>query len=297
MSLKPWLKAARLRTLPLALSCTLTGTALAMSKGAFDILIFGFAILTTVLLQVLSNFANDYGDFKKGTDVKAGRQDRALASGEITTRQMKIALYVFSGLCFVSGILLLLVSFSLQELPLIIFMVLVGLGAIWAAIKYTSGNNAYGYKGLGDVFVFLFFGLVGVLGTQFLYTREFLFTDLLLVVVIGGLSVAVLNLNNLRDIISDEVSGKITVPVRLGFEKAKVYHLIMFVLVWCSLLVFFFLSFNVWLTILVLPLMLHVKHLVFVFKTKEPGHLDSELKKIALSTFFISVVILVIQLV
>lgn len=294
MSIKPWVKAARLRTLPLALSCTLTGTALALSKHAFKWEVFCLAILTTVFLQVLSNFANDYGDYKKGTDTIANRQDRALASGDISEVQMKRVLILFSVLCFIVGLGLLAVSFSKDELQLIIFMVLVGLGAIWSAIKYTSGKNAYGYKGLGDVFVFLFFGLVGVLGTQFLYIREVMWLDFLLVIAIGGLSVAVLNLNNLRDIISDKESGKVTVPVRLGFKKAKLYHLVLFVLVWLSLICYSVLSFNLWYLVFVAPFLLHVKHLFYVFKTTQPNLLDAELKKVALSTFVISLCLVII---
>ena len=151
--LKPWIKAARLKTLPLALSCTLTGTALALSKTSFNGLIFGLAVLTTVLLQVLSNFANDYGDFRKGTDSRANRQDRALASGDITEVQMKKGLYLFSGLSFSSGVSLLLVSFNASELLFVGLMLIVGICSIWAAIKYTAGKGAYGYRGLGDVFV------------------------------------------------------------------------------------------------------------------------------------------------
>jgi len=269
MSFKSWIKAARLRTLPLALSCTLTGTALALSKDSLNGLILGLAVLTTVLLQVLSNFANDYGDFKKGTDINADRQDRALASGDTTERQMKMALYLFSGLSFISGVSLLAVSFDKEELQLVLFMVFVGIAAIWAAIKYTSGKNAYGYRGLGDA---------------------------LYVLIIGGLSVAVLNLNNLRDIVSDEESGKITIPVRLGFKKAKVYHLILFLIIWVCLVVISVLSQDLWYFVLLLPLILHLKHLKYLFNTTESSLLDTELKKIAVSTFGISVVFLVIEL-
>ena len=293
VKLSSWIKAARLRTLPLALSCTLAGTALAASKGAFDWKVFVLAALTTILLQVLSNFANDYGDFQKGTDQKADRQDRALASGEITASQMKSALYIFSGLSFISGVSLLAVSFSSQELLKVGAMLLLGLGAIWAAIKYTSGENAYGYRGLGDLFVFLFFGIVGVIGTQYLYTRDILWMDFLLAVVIGGLSVAVLNLNNLRDIHSDKEAGKITIPVRLGFARAKLYHVVIFCDVWMSLGLYSYFNFNRWLAVLVLPLLLHVVHLRKVFKENEPQNLDPELKKIALSTFFVAIVLLV----
>ena len=292
MALKSWIKAARLRTLPLAVSCTIAGTAVALINHQFDGLIFTFALVTTILLQVLSNFANDYGDFQKGTDQAANRADRALASGEVTPDKMKKAMIIFSVLSFISGCVLLGISFALDELILLGALLVTGIFAIWAAIKYTSGANAYGYKGLGDVFVFLFFGFVGVLGTQFLYIHTVLLESVLMVLVIGSLSTAVLNLNNMRDINSDELAGKITVPVRLGFKSSKTYHFLLFLMTWAGLLSLVALHFNFVYALLLFPFLIHVKHLFFVSKCETSELLDPELKKIALSTFLISLITL-----
>lgn len=288
IKINSWIKASRLRTLPLALSSTLMGSALAIKCDAFDWTIFGLAVLTTILLQVLSNYANDYGDYKNGADVVGERSDRMLASGAITEDQMRRGLVITSVFAFVSGCSLLYVSFSLGQIVQVAMMLVVGVGAIWAALKYTAGNNPYGYRGLGDVFVFLFFGLVGVLGTKYLYAQEIVSTDFLYALVIGLLSVAVLNLNNLRDIISDKASGKITIPVRLGFKKAKKYHLSLFVLAWLCVGVIGFMNITYSIGFVVPILVLHVAHLLLVQKCTEPKALDPELKKIALSTFVIA---------
>lgn len=229
-SFKSWLKAARLRTLPLAISAILTGSALAakVNGGNFDFKITGLALLTAIFLQILSNFANDYGDFKKGTDSKAVRKDRALASGSISVREMSIALIVFATLCLLSGLYLLYVALGDNFNSSFVIMFIIGLGAIAAAIKYTVGKKAYGYLALGDLFVFLFFGPVAVMGTFFLHHPELseLFSKqtILMSLVMGMLCSAVLNVNNMRDIISDKASGKTTIPVLLGLSNAKYYH-------------------------------------------------------------------------
>ena len=291
-----WIKAARLRTLPLALSTIISGGAIALSINKFDGLIFSLAILTTILLQVLSNFANDYGDFKNGADLVEGREDRMLSSGAISESQMKRGLLIMVILSFISGITLLFISFGIEQLIKIFILLAIGLGAIWAALKYTAGKNPYGYRGLGDVFVFIFFGLVGVMGSAYLFSQEFLWFSRTYAFAIGALSVAVLNLNNMRDIPTDKEVDKITIPVRLGLEKAKVYHVMLFLVAW------FYLGLTLWgnfhwikLTFL-LPLALHIKHLIFVFKITENKALDGELKKIAISTFMISILLISVQL-
>ena len=290
-TISAWIKAARLRTLPLALSCTLVGATLALQHGMFRWSIFALSILTTILLQVLSNFANDYGDFKNGADLVKGRGDRMLSSGQITESSMKTGLILTSILSFVSGLGLILVSFGFDQIFPILFMIALGLAAIWAALKYTAGSNPYGYRGLGDVFVFLFFGLVGVLGTQFLYQQSIHLESIPYALLIGFLSVAVLNLNNLRDIETDAQANKITIPVRLGFEKAKKYHVVLLVMAWLCLSFVVGVDFNVLKLIIVLPVLLQIKHLIFVLKCDEPQLLDAELKKVALSTFFISMLL------
>jgi 1,4-dihydroxy-2-naphthoate polyprenyltransferase len=294
-STSAWIKAARLRTLPLALSCTLVGATLALQHGVFGWSIFALSILTTILLQVLSNFANDYGDFKNGADLIKGRGDRMLSSGQITESSMKTGLILTSVLSFLSGIALIFVSFGFGQILPVLFMIALGLAAIWAALKYTAGSNPYGYRGLGDVFVFLFFGLVGVLGTQFLYQQSVNLDSIPYALLIGFLSVAVLNLNNLRDIETDALANKITIPVRLGFKKAKQYHFALLIMAWLSLTFVITQDFNSYKLIVILPVLLQVKHLSFVIKCTEPQLLDTELKKVALSTFFIGVLLFLIS--
>ncbi len=293
--IKFWIKAARLRTLPLALSCTFTGSSLAAKLGQFDFYIFAFAILTTIFLQVLSNFANDYGDFKNGADLVKDRSDRMLSSGNISEKSMKIGLILTTVLTFFSGFILLHLSFGLNQWPTFLGMLLLGVGAIWAAIKYTTGSNPYGYKGLGDLFVFLFFGLVGVFGTQFLFCgfQTLYLSTFYYALIIGFLSVSVLNLNNLRDIETDALASKITIPVRLGFQKAKVYHYWLLFLSWLFLFLVIFLEYSHAKLFLLLPVFFQINHLVVVKKCTQPQLLDSELKKVALSTFAISLILFV----
>lgn len=296
MAIKSWISAARLRTLPLAASCTLTGSALAWTEGMGNWGIFCLALLTTFLLQILSNFANDYGDYSHGVDnAERVGPKRALQSGSITKQQMTSALVVCSLLTLLSGISLLWLSFASQGLfnQALIFLA-IGIAAIGAAFKYTVGKNPYGYRGLGDLFVFLFFGIVGVCGTYYLYASEWNTWTLLPAITVGLLSTAVLNLNNLRDHINDAASGKRTMVVMLGFAGGKVYQalLVMFALVSMSVWMFKFNNTMVeWLPLVILfmPVILLTK----VFKTTNPALLDPELKKIALSTFFFSILFFV----
>ena len=222
---KAWLEAARLRTLPLSVSGILVGSFYAFSQGLINYGILGFALLTTLGLQVLSNFANDYGDGVKGTDNenRIGPQ-RAIQSGAITVKAMKKGIIITSFLTLASAIILIYISFGSDNFIYSVFFFILGLLAIAAAIKYTVGNSAYGYKGLGDLFVFIFFGLVSVLGCYFLFAKELNVLIVLPAVTIGLLSVAVLNLNNMRDQVSDAMSGKNTLVVKIGGQNAKKYH-------------------------------------------------------------------------
>lgn len=273
----------------MALSCTLMGSAVAVQFGAFDWLIFACAMLTTTALQILSNFANDYGDFKNGADALGDRQDRMLTSGAITEKQMKKGLILTSVIAFMLGLGLLLVSFSVSELVKLGILLLIGLGAIWAALKYTAGDNPYGYRGLGDLFVFLFFGLVGVVGTVYLYVHEVKMMHFIYAVIIGCFSVAVLNLNNMRDLVSDAQAGKITIPVRLGFAQAKIYHYLLLGTGWLGIARVALEQSNVGYFALLLPLGIQFKHFLTVKRCTIPKELDPELKKVALSTFLISI--------
>ena len=205
----------------------LLGSFLAAYEYSFSGAVFSLAVITAVLLQILSNLANDYGDFQKGTDQAANRTDRALASGEITMQAMKKALWLVGLVTLLCGLGLLWVAFQKTDIKFLIWFI-IGLGAIAAAMKYTVGKSAYGYKGLGDVFVLLFFGPVAVAGTYFLMTGKLPPNIWVPSSGFGLLCVAVLNINNLRDIESDKAAGKNTIVVRLGFKKAIWYQYILF---------------------------------------------------------------------
>lgn len=289
MNIKAWIEAARPRTLPLAFSSALMGSFAALNIGDFSSKILLLALLTTLFLQILSNFANDYGDSASGLDFKNRvGPARAVQSGAISPAAMKkaILLTALSSLFF--GLWLIFEGFSYQIQLLTVFFLLLGLGAIAAAIKYTVGSHPYGYIGLGDFFVFVFFGPVGVAGTFFLHTHH-LPTDILWPsFTIGMLSMAVLNVNNMRDAQSDAQAGKKTIPVRLGFRKAKSYHTMLILFALASLTVYI-LSFTTG-YLRFLPLTFAVPwfilHLLRVWKTSESARLDPELKKVALGTFF-----------
>lgn len=291
-SAKAWIKAARPRTLPLAITCVLLGTAVAIKNGAaFNQWVFGFTLLTVVYLQVLANFANDYGDFKKGTDTAANRTDRALAAGDITPAEMKRAITATSIKAFVSGCLTLyLASKTVSVAPVI--LCLLGLVSIAAAMKYTMGNKAFGYRGLGDLVVLLFFGYIGVLGTAYLQAQTLEASWLLPATFSGLMSVAVLNLNNMRDHKKDAKAGKNTLVVKLGFANAKVYHAVVLITAWASILLYLrqwnWSGYNWFLLITLIPL----GHLLRVKKCENESNLDPELKKLAITAFVVSLFML-----
>ncbi len=286
MAIKNWISAFRLRTLPLALSSIALGSFAAYDMGRFSWLVFGLAVLTTILLQILSNLANDYGDGKKGTDnaQRIGPQ-RAVQSGAISLKDMKRAIIICAGLAFLSGLSLIFAVFGNEQLDLIVLFLLLGLGSIGAAIKYTVGNSAYGYHGFGDIAVFVFFGLIGVGGTFFLHTQYFDPLLLLPAASIGMLSAGVLNLNNMRDRENDSAMGKNTLAVRLGVAYSKYYQL--FLLVGANLLglVYTVLRFDSnWQFLFLITLPLILSNLKSVFSIDEPRGLDPLLKKLAIST-------------
>lgn len=291
VKLKTWISAARLRTLPLSISGIIVGTTIAVQQGNFSFAIFILALGTTLGLQILSNFANDYGDGVKGTDNedRVG-PTRAIQSGLISRKEMKLGITATAIATFLLAVLLIYTAFGTENFLYVIIFFVLGLGAIAAAIKYTVGGNAYGYRGLGDVFVFLFFGLVGVYGSYFLYTLELDWKVFLPASAIGLLSAGVLNLNNMRDRKSDEKAGKNTLVVKFGEEKARNYHyLLIFGAVLC-LVIFSVLTAKELSDFLYLlgfiPLMLHLKR---VQQNQNPMLLDPELKVLALTTFLISV--------
>ena len=288
---KAWISAFRLRTLPLAIAGIILGSFLAGSKNAFHWDIAGMAVLTAILLQVLSNLANDYGDFAKGTDNenRVG-PERAMQSGSITEPQMKKALYLFGFLSLISGVYLLWLSFGTAKLIYALAFLIIGLMAIWAAIKYTVGKSAYGYQGLGDVFVFIFFGWVSVVGVYFLHVQTIDLAVFLPASTLGLLSAGVLNLNNTRDIVNDKESGKITLAVKLGYTNARKYQMLLFVLAIVLSSVFTSLfGTGVWQQlywISVIPLALVV---IKTYNASSPKELDPLLKIQALSTLIYAI--------
>jgi 1,4-dihydroxy-2-naphthoate polyprenyltransferase len=282
--MQAWLKAFRLRTLPLALSCIGMGSFLAASTANFQWSIFVLCVTTTIFLQVLSNLANDYGDSVHGADsVERKGPSRAVQSGAITPQQMRLAIIVFVLLSLVSGIALLLMAFGLEWNALLFFLGL-GVLSILAAIAYTVGKKPYGYMGLGDFSVFIFFGLVGVMGSYYLFAHHVEWLLIFPALSCGFFSMGVLNINNIRDIESDVKAGKYSIPVRIGKQKAVVYHwfLIGGGIVSSGLfLLFNFKSPAQFLFLLSVPLFLING---FAVQRKSSADLDPYLKQMALST-------------
>lgn len=291
--MKHWIHAARLRTLPLSVSGIIVGSFYAMSQALFNWNIVILALLTTLGFQILSNFANDYGDGIKGTD-NADRvgPKRAIQSGVISPKQMKNALIITSLLTLLSAIALIYVAFKDYNLLFSFIYLLLGILAIASAIRYTVGNSAYGYRGFGDLFVFIFFGLVSTLGIYFMFAKEMDWMLILPATSIGLLSVAVLNLNNMRDEESDRKSNKNTIVVKMGTRNAKIYHYFLIVSGMILIVGFSYFkdfTFDQYLyAIAFFPLF---KHLKTVYTNKNPKELDPELKKVALSTFALSVLL------
>jgi 1,4-dihydroxy-2-naphthoate octaprenyltransferase len=286
-----WLHAFRLRTLPLAVSSIIVGSALAVpyskisAKRTFSLEVLLLALLTAILLQILSNLANDLGDHLHGTDnaARVGPQ-RAVQSGSIPPEAMKRAMLLCGVLAFGSGVALIISALGIRLMTLV--FLLAGLLAIGAAVKYTFGRNPYGYAGLGDVSVFLFFGIVGVMGTHYLHARSIDWMHLLPAAGFGLLSAGVLNVNNMRDIRNDKASGKITLAVRLGPDAAKSYHGFLIIGGLTCLMLFTALNFRgmpQWGFLVTTSVL--ASHLRVVLRNHDPAALDPELKRLALATF------------
>jgi 1,4-dihydroxy-2-naphthoate octaprenyltransferase len=283
---KSWIKAARPRTLPLALSGIIMGCGLAWYFGSIHILVSTLAIITATLIQIFSNFANDYGDSQRGTDnqFRIG-PTRTLQSGEISKKEMINGMFVVGGLSFIFGIGL--VYLGTWHHSKIIFLSFIGFGilSLLAAYFYTAGKKSYGYIGLGDLFVFLFFGLLPVAGVFYLNTNFLPSSIFLPAISIGFFSTGVLNLNNMRDIKNDRNSGKITLPVRMGQKKSRIYHILLILGGWIAALLYVtnqHKSLWQWLFILVLPFF--INDLRQITQIKNDKELDPFLKRLALST-------------
>lgn len=285
--MKDWIQAFRLRTLALALSSIAMGVFLATFFGGFKWQVSILAGVTTIFLQILSNLANDYGDAQKGTD-SAHRigPERAVQSGKISKSAMRFAITLFAGLSLISGIVLIYYGTRGLDMRVGLLFVVLGISAIAAAILYTVGKKSYGYSGLGDLFVFIFFGLLAVLGTFFLNTQILRWDIWLPAASLGFLSTGVLNLNNLRDIENDQNSGKITVAVRLEIKGAKKYHIFLIVSALLAALLFNLMNLRSYLSLLwLIPIIpLFVDDLIKIYKIEDLRLLDPFLKKLALKT-------------
>lgn len=294
MSFKPYIEAFRPRTLFLALACTICGNALALFVGHFDVWVCIFSILLASSLQILSNLANDYGDFEHGTDTTGKRIGpvRALQSGAITPERMKQMMKINIVISVALGVTLILVALRFDHmLYLLLFLALGGL-CIWASIKYTAGSNPYGYRGLGDLFAFTFFGLVTIVGTYFLHTKAVDFTPWLPAIGFGLPTAAVLNVNNMRDMENDEACGKITIPILIGYRWAKIYHAALLggsLLCFVLFSIFYLTHWYQYLYLLVF--VVYFKLLINIFKTppQDRRKLDPYLKFTALTTFLLSI--------
>ena len=286
---KIWLQAARLRTLPLSLSGIIVGNGLAYGIDQFSLVILFLSFATTIAFQVLSNFANDYGDGVKGTDNESRiGPARVLQQGLLTREELKRGIQICAVVSLLFAFALIYVAFGTSDLLFSLIFILLGIVSVVAAIKYTVGTNAYGYRALGDLFVFLFFGGVSVLGSYFLQAQEFQIDLLLPATALGWLSVGVLNLNNMRDIHTDKEVNKITMAVLLGASLSKAYHA--FLLIGAVLTCIFYVKMDIrpvyLFMIAVLPMMIHLKR---VLSYTDPKEFDPELKRLALCTFLFSI--------
>ena len=288
-----WIKAARLRTLPLSVSGILVGSFAAYADGLFNMSIFLLSLSTTISYQILSNFANDFGDGIKGTDKNRIGPTRLIQSGQISKTQMILGIKISVFISFILTVILIFTSFKGSLFNIAVFLFL-GILAIISAIKYTIGKNAYGYIGLGDVFVFIFFGLVSVMGSNFLYSSEIKLELIFPSLTLGFLSAAVLNLNNMRDLRNDKQSKKNTIAVKLGAQNAKIYHYILILLSIINVLLFYFNTeqnslFNIIMVFSVIIILLY--HIFQVSILSREIDFDKLLKPLVLTTFFYSLII------
>ena len=252
--------------------------------------IFWLAIFTTIGFQVLSNYANDYGDGIKGSDKNRTGEARMVSSGAITPKQMKTAMISTTTITSLIALLLIYVAFGSENFGYSILFFGLGIASIAAAIKYTVGNSAYGYSGFGDIFVFLFFGLLSVVGSYFLYTKMINFEIFLPAFSIGLLSTAVLNLNNLRDREQDKTNKKNTLVVKLGVVRAKKYHYFLIIGALITALIYTVLNFSsIYEFVFLVAFIPLVKNMITVSRNNTPEELDGELKKVALCTFLFAI--------
>ena len=285
MTLKACLRSMRLRTLPLSLAGIVLGVLLAAKICDYDLLTVVLLALTTVCLQILSNLSNELGDTLSGTD----RSDRqgihySIQDGEMTVPEMKRLIGCFAVLSCLVGFAMVWSAFGTVLAPLPAAFLALGAAAVWAAMHYTLGKHPYGYRGLGDIFVFIFFGLATVCGGYFLTCLVWDWRILLPAAAIGCFSVAVLNVNNIRDMKSDAAT-RTTVALKLGLRRARIYQTVLIAAGWVLMTVFAATEPLRWLHFAyVLALPGFVKHLHGVW-TREDRALDPMLPLLVVSTF------------
>ena len=289
--LKMWWETARPKTLPLALASIFTGSALGYwaNPQGFNGLVMALCLLTTILLQVLSNFANDYGDHQKGSDTEERIGPlRGIQKGEISAKELKWGLILMVVASFLSGSFL--IGIAYENLSDLLAFAGLGILAIVAAITYTVGAKPYGYMGLGDISVLVFFGLLGVGGTYYLQTHSIDSHIILPAIGSGLLASAVLNINNLRDIEQDAKAGKNTLAVRLGAYKGRVYHCILLSVAALCYLAFAAataISWTNYLFVLAMPLL--AKHAIFVYRSQQPSELRPMLAQMSMISLLINI--------
>ena len=281
---KSWIQAARLRTLPLAIANVSMGAILATYFGAFDWSIYLLTIIAAILLQVLSNLANEYGDYIHGADhADRSGPSRTVQSGAISAEAMKKAMYLTAGLSITSGVIL--IAIASLAIPMKVVFLALGLIAVWASINYTAGSNPYGYRGYGDVSVFLFFGLLSVIGSYYLQRVQWQWSILLPAISCGTFSMAVLNVNNIRDLKSDGIAGKNSLALKMGREMAVKYHALLLIIGILTSVLFVAIHFESWLQclfVIITPLLLI--NFRAVKRKVEPMELDPYLKQMAMTT-------------
>jgi len=216
-AIRIWVLAARLRTLPAAVAPVLVGTSLAIRDGEFDGWAFAFALLGALFIQVGTNLSNDYSDARRGADTEDRLGPvRVTAGGLVPPKQVLIATYVSFGLAVLCGIYLIAVAGPV--------LLAIGAASIVAGVLYTGGPRPYGYEGLGEVFVFLFFGIVAVSGSYYVQIQELPWPIFALAVPVGLIASAILVVNNVRDVDTDRRAGKRTLAVRLGRDRARMLY-------------------------------------------------------------------------
>lgn len=286
--IKAWGHSLRLRTIPLSISGAIIAGGLAASYGVWRTDVFILMLLTASFLQILSNMANDYGDFSKGTDNddRIGPA-RALQRGDIKPRTFLIGTLVVCMITMMIGLALVLVSFGVEAIYTVLLFLALGASCIWAAIRYTVGKRAYGYHGLGDIFVFIFFGIVPVVGGLFLYTHSVEVLSFLPAAGIGLMSSGVLNLNNMRDVENDRVMGKRTLASQMSFTGGKIYHSSLLVLAMVCFISYQCLTSHtgLWYVLCIIPLF----NVWTIWTVKERKGYDKYLKVLSMSAFVMSI--------